>query len=145
MKKAVVTDSFEQTQKLGFEFGSKLGGGELICLYGNLGSGKTTFTQGLAKGLGIEGKIISPTFIIMREYNISSLSEQSKKNFYHVDLYRIESERDIEGLGLLEIMQDPGNIIVIEWPDKIKHLLPENRKNIYFEYLEDDKRKITYG
>lgn len=157
--KQVITESFRATQKLGSEFAKSLKKGGVIALHGNLGSGKTTFVQGFAKGLGIERNIISPTFIIMRTYEIppSSLSRSGfageskglrlhsgKKMFYHVDLYRIESERDVEGLGLLELINDPENIVVIEWPDKIEHLLPEERIDIRFEYLEDDKRRITF-
>jgi tRNA threonylcarbamoyladenosine biosynthesis protein TsaE len=137
MEKTRITTSFEETQRLGIDFAKELTGGAVIALHGNLGSGKTTFVQGFAKGLGIEKNIISPTFIIMRTYIAGD------KNFYHVDLYRIESDKDVEGLGLLELIRDPQNIVVIEWPDKIEHLLPENRVDIYFEYLGDDKRKIT--
>src|SRR3989337_2657138 len=95
----VITESFEATQKLGKEFAQSLKKGAVIALHGDLGSGKTTFVQGFAKGLGIEKNIISPTFIIMRTYNVGI------KNFYHVDLYRIESEKDVEGLGLPELIQ----------------------------------------
>ena len=143
--KQIITKSFEQTRKLGEEFAASLKGGTVISLHGNLGSGKTTFVQGLAKGLGIEKNIISPTFIIMRTYEPGlKIKDVRFKNFYHVDLYRIESERDVEGLGLLELINDPENIVVIEWPDKIEHLLPEKRIDIVFEYLENDKRKIVF-
>jgi len=141
--KTIVTDSFEETQKLGFEFAHKLRGGEVLALHGDLGSGKTTFVQGLAKGLGIAGHVISPTFIIMRTYAIRN-SQFAIRNFYHVDLYRIEGEEDAEGLGLLDLFDDRENIVVIEWPDKIENLLPENRIDLYFEYKGDDKREIRY-
>jgi len=143
MKGSFITKNFKETQKLGKDFASRLIGGEVVALYGNLGSGKTTFMQGLAKGLGITRNIISPTFIIMRTYKIGK-GEKGKGtgNLYHIDLYRIESERNVDGLGLIELMSQPENIIAIEWPDKIENLLPEKRINIYFEYLGDDKRKI---
>jgi tRNA threonylcarbamoyladenosine biosynthesis protein TsaE len=137
--KQTITNNFESTQKLGQEFAESLNSGAVIALHGNLGSGKTTFVQGFAKGLGIQKKIISPTFIIMRTYDVGS---KNVKKFYHVDLYRIESEHDVEGLGLLELINDPENVVIIEWPDKIEHLLPEKRIDIYFEYLEDNKREI---
>lgn len=105
----------------------------ILCLYGDLGSGKTTFIQGLARGLGIKKRILSPTFIMMREYG----------NFYHVDLYRVEGEKDVEGLGLSEIWSDPENIVAIEWPEKIKKILPQKRMEIYFEYLNENERRIT--
>lgn len=141
----IITTSFEETQKLGFDFARKLNRGGVVALHGDLGSGKTTFVQGFAKGLGIEKKIISPTFIIIRTYQLGfRMKDVRMKHLYHVDLYRIESEHDVEGLGLFEIMNDPENIVVIEWPDKIEHLLPENRRDISFEYLEDDKRRILF-
>ncbi|HEX8932564.1 MAG TPA: tRNA (adenosine(37)-N6)-threonylcarbamoyltransferase complex ATPase subunit type 1 TsaE [Patescibacteria group bacterium] len=136
--KKIITNNFVETQQIGLEFAKTLKGGEVICLYGDLGSGKTTFVQGLAKGLGIEKKIISPTFIIMRTYRI-----QNSKNFYHVDLYRIEESKDVESLGLLEIMKDKDNIVVIEWPERIEDLLPEKRIDIIFAYLDEDKREIV--
>lgn len=142
----VITDTFEATQQAGKDFAAALRNGGVVALHGDLGSGKTTFVQGLAKGLGIEKQIISPTFIIMRTYKPGlKIKDLRFKKFYHVDLYRIESDRDIEGLGLLELLHDPNNIILIEWPDKIEHLLPESRIDIYFEYLGDDKRKITFA
>ncbi len=142
----VITESFEQTQKLGFELAKSLKGGEVLALHGDLGSGKTTFMQGLAKGLGIKRNIISPTFIIMRTYEIGMENHESRiTNLYHVDLYRIESERDVEGLGLLELLGEKENIVAIEWPEKIENLLPKDRIDIYFEYLVDDKRSITFA
>jgi tRNA threonylcarbamoyladenosine biosynthesis protein TsaE len=144
--KNISTKNFQETQKVGEEFASTLKGGEVLALYGDLGSGKTTFMQGFAKGLGITKHIISPTFIIMRTYNAGNREFVSGiRNLYHVDLYRIESEKDVDGLGLLELMNQPENIVAIEWPDKIENVLPEKRINIYFKYLGDDKREIRIG
>lgn len=138
MKQTVITNSYEETQRLGADFAQKLNSIPVLALHGDLGSGKTTFIQGLAKGLGIEKKIISPTFIIMRTYEIKP------RVFYHIDLYRIKDEKDIRDLGLIEWMQDPQNLFAIEWPEKIKSLLPQKRLDIFFEYLDENKRKITY-
>jgi len=145
--KVFVTNKFEETQKLSEDFAKKLGNYNIIALYGDLGSGKTTFVQGLAKGLGITRRIISPTFIILRSYKLKSqipnLKSQKVKFFYHVDLYRIKDENDIEGLGIDEIIRNKENIVVIEWAEKISNILPPNRWDIKFEHLKDDKRKIT--
>lgn len=148
----LITNSFTETQQLGEDFAKQLRGGEVLCLYGDLGSGKTTFVQGLAKGLGVTGKIISPTFIIMRQYVIPDLIQNPELDarlhghdnglFYHIDLYRIGSEREIEELGLLELLNDPETIVVIEWPEKMENLLPKKRIDIFFEYVKDDKREI---
>jgi tRNA threonylcarbamoyladenosine biosynthesis protein TsaE len=143
--KTITTTSFEETQQLGRDLAKTLKGGEVLALHGDLGSGKTTFMQGLAEGLGVKRRIISPTFIIMRTYDTASEHSKDIKNLYHVDLYRIESERDVEGLGLLELLGERENIVAIEWPDKIENLLPENRIDIYFEYLEDDNRSIRFA
>ncbi len=136
MKKPFITKSSQETKNLALKLAAKLSNGTIIALYGNLGSGKTTFVQGLAKGLGINKKIISPSFIITRKYRLEI------GNFYHIDLYRIENENAIEGLGLLEILNDPENIVAIEWPEKIEKLLPKKRINLDFKYLEDNKRQI---
>jgi len=100
-----------------------------------LGSGKTTFVQGLAKGLGIEKKIISPTFILMRTYG----------NLYHVDLYRLEGNvaEEAKNLGLTDIWGKKDNIVVIEWAEKIKEIIPKKAKWIKFENIGEDERKIT--
>jgi tRNA threonylcarbamoyladenosine biosynthesis protein TsaE len=150
----MITNNYRETQELGEKFAAKLKNGGTVALFGNLGSGKTTFVQGLARGLGIKGRIISPTFIIVRKYEVKAKSKkpvkdearqrrQKAKSFYHIDLYRIESEKDLQGLGIEEIINDPTNIIAIEWPEKIEKILPEKRLSLYFKYLEDDKRQIT--
>jgi tRNA threonylcarbamoyladenosine biosynthesis protein TsaE len=150
----VITTNFKETQALGLKFAKTLRGGEVIALYGDLGSGKTTFMQGLAKGLGITKNIISPTFIIMRTYELGTREkaigseDQARRrlgirNLYHLDLYRIENGEPTVDLGLNELMGEKENIVAIEWPDKIENLLPEKRINLYFEYLEEDKRQIT--
>lgn len=139
-----VTKNFEETQKVAERFSKRLKGGSLVALYGDLGSGKTTFVQGLAKGLGIKRRIISPTFIVLRTYKISSKYQVSSiKQFCHIDLYRIENEKDIEGLGIQEILGDPQNIVAIEWAEKMGGLLPKKRIDVGFEYVDENKRRIT--
>lgn len=142
--KFFITNSFEETQRLGKNFAKNLRVGDVVCLYGDLGSGKTTFVQGLARGLGIKNRIISPTFVIVRKYKIMN-HELRIMDFYHIDLYRTESERDIEGLGIEEIINDKNNIIVIEWAGKLKNYLPAKRIDIYFSYENENKRKINFS
>ena len=143
MQQVHTTNNFEETRQLGRQFAKEIDTLQVVALHGDLGSGKTTFVQGLAEGLGITKKIISPTFIIMRTYELKD--HPTKKFFYHVDLYRIESEQDIEGLGLLEIMQDSESIVIIEWPEKIASILPKKRKKLVFNYVKDDIRNIIIG
>lgn len=120
----------------------------MIALYGELGSGKTTFVQGLAKGLGVKQRIISPTFIIIRTYKLKSQNSnrktttQNSKLFYHIDLYRIVN--DIKGLGLEEILENPQNVVAIEWAERLGDLLPKERWDLYFKYLDEEKRKIIW-
>ncbi len=137
----ITTKNLEETQIFAEELAKKMKGGEVLLLSGDLGAGKTSFTQGFAKGLGISQRIISPTFIIMRSYDILE-NEKGFKKFFHVDLYRTESEHDIEGLGLLELMSDKENIVVIEWPDRLGKLKPEKRWEISFTTLSENSRKI---
>ena len=137
----VITKSARESQKLGEKLASTLKKGSVLCLYGDLGSGKTTFLQGLAHGLGIKERILSPTFVMMRQYEISNKKDASC--FYHIDLYRAENEKDVESLNLREIWSDPQNIIAIEWPEKIEKILPSERINLHFEYLKENERRIT--
>ncbi len=153
----IITNNFEETQKAGEDFirshplGSEPRGRRLasvVALYGDLGAGKTTFVQGLAKGLGIKKRIISPTFILVREYKFKiqnskvKISSQNPKVLHHVDLYRVQDVIDIKGLGLEEIISDPQNLVVIEWAERMGELLPKKRIDIRFEYLGEEKRKI---
>ena len=146
INKVFITNSFEETQKLGREFAKALGKGDVICLYGDLGSGKTTFVQGLAEGLGIKQRIISPTFIIIRNYKVRINDKGLMINdFFHIDLYRIESERDFEGLGIEEIINNKNNIAAIEWAEKLKSSIPKKRIDIKFSYEKENTRKITFS
>ena len=119
------------------EFAKTLHGGEVICLYGDLGHGKTTFTQGLAKGLGVTRIVNSPTFIIMRSYKLPN-----EKTLYHVDLYRLEHEQEMIDIGLSDLMHNPDTIVVIEWPEKLGKLLPSRRIDVKFVYQNEEKRQI---
>jgi tRNA threonylcarbamoyladenosine biosynthesis protein TsaE len=142
-----ITKSALETQEIGQKFGDHLKGGETVALIGELGSGKTTFVQGLAQALKIDKRIISPTFIILRHYLARStgLSRSVEMNFYHLDLYRLDYNlaREIENLGLADIWDQKDNIVVIEWAEKIKALLPPKTITVKFDILNQNKRKIT--
>ena len=137
-----IINNTQEMQKMGKDLAEKILKKEknkalIIGLEGELGSGKTTFIQGLAKGLGIKELITSPTFVIMKNYSFS------KGKLYHIDCYRIES-KDIIELDFNEIINNPKNIVVIEWAEKIKDILPNNVIWMKFEYLDKNKRKVTY-
>jgi len=140
----VLTTSPSQTKKLGEELARKIlkikKGTFLLCLEGDLGGGKTTFLQGFGKGLGIKEKILSPTFIIIRRF---AIDDPQFTNFYHIDCYRIENPKEILDLGFKEINKNTENIVVIEWADKIKKIIPEGATWIKFEFIDKKKRKIV--
>lgn len=131
MEKEYITKNSEETKKLGGTLANEIKNGRVIALTGELGSGKTTFTQGLLKGLGAEGPYTSPTFVIMKEYG----------NVYHIDAYRVGSE-DILNLGWEEIISNPKNIVIIEWADRIKDIIPDKAVWIEFKWIEEKERKI---
>lgn len=135
-KNSYITNSFEETKFLGRKIAKDLKKGDFLAFYGDLGSGKTTFTQGLAEGLGIKRRITSPTFIIVRKYNIK------EGDFYHIDLYRTQTKEDILGLGIDSLIKDKENIIALEWAEKISDFLPKKRIEINFNYLDENKREI---
>jgi len=111
----------------------------IIGLEGDLGSGKTTFLQGFAKGLGIREKILSPTFVIIKRFKIKDLRF---KKFFHVDCYRIQKTKEILDLGFKEIISNPQNIIAIEWADRIRKILPKRALILQFEFINKSNRKI---
>ncbi|OGY08702.1 MAG: tRNA (adenosine(37)-N6)-threonylcarbamoyltransferase complex ATPase subunit type 1 TsaE [Candidatus Blackburnbacteria bacterium RIFCSPHIGHO2_01_FULL_43_15b] len=136
----IITKNAQATYKLGRKLGNTLKSGGVLGLVGDLGSGKTTFVQGLAMGLGIKERLISPTFILLREYQ-----KPSGGNLYHVDLYRLEqvTKDDLATLGILDFAKDKKNVILVEWADKAKSLLPENTIWVNFENLGENERRIT--
>jgi tRNA threonylcarbamoyladenosine biosynthesis protein TsaE len=138
--KEIITSSSLQTTKLGQMLAEMLSGGEIICLSGDLGAGKTTFTQGLLKGLKIKGPYTSPTFAIMKEYKLK-IKSTKLKNVYHIDAYRITS-KDLLELGFKDFAGKENSITIIEWPEKIKSLIPTNALWINFEWLTEKERMI---
>lgn len=128
-----------QTKILGGRIASQLQGGEVLCLYGDLGAGKTTFIRGLIEFFIPGRRVLSPTFIIVRHYYIN---HPFIKNIYHVDLYRISVIEEITGLGLSESVNKPDAIVAIEWAEKLGSLLPEKRIDISFSIINENKRGI---
>ena len=168
--KKFITKSYKQTQELGKKMAQEILNCRfakmtrschfseiVLCLYGDLGSGKTTFLQGFAKGLGVKEKILSPTFVILKRFKITKSQIPNSKiqtnpkfqipksnftNFYHIDAYRLRNYKDAEVLGLKEIFKNPKNIVAIEWPEKIKKILPKNAVKIKFKFILKNERSI---
>ena len=139
MDKKVITNNNLETQELGQEFARKLKSGDIVLLYGDLGSGKTTFVQGLAKGLNITERILSPTFVLHRVHQVPN---SDIKTFNHVDLYRIKKPTEIKNLGLGEVIGENNSIVVIEWADRLRDFNVSKGYRIYFKHLDGDKREI---
>jgi len=140
LEREFLSDSPRKTKKLGEILAQSLKGGILICLFGDLGGGKTTFAQGFAKGLGVKDKITSPSFVLMKKY---SLKKGLLDSFYHFDCYRLKNPGEILALGWEEIIAEPKSVVLVEWAEKIKKYLPKERINIRFEFIDQSRRKIV--
>ncbi len=141
----IITDSSAQTQKVAELLVKTLSDKKyfpphIFALQGNLGAGKTTFIQGVAKALKIKQKILSPTFVILKDFALPKNPNFSK--FYHIDCYRLNDPSEIITLGFKEIIKNPKNLIFIEWPERIKKLLPSNAVWIKFKIQNKNKREI---
>jgi len=155
MKKNYLTFSPSQTQSLAKKLAivilreeRKENRGQkafLVGLEGDLGGGKTTFLKGFAQVFGIKEKVLSPTFVVMRKFQLNNLKVLQFNNFYHIDCYRIEKPEEILTLGFKKIISNPKNIVCIEWADKIKKILPKKTLWIKFEIKNKEQRKITFS
>ncbi len=117
--------------------------GSIFVLSGGLGAGKTTFTQAVARELGVEEVVTSPTFIIERVYRLGAKGKGFAQ-LIHIDAYRLESERELEALGWKELVADPHNLILIEWGERVPLLIPKDATRLTFSYVDEDTRTITY-
>lgn len=143
MDKIFTTNNSKETQKIGENFAKEILSANntkavILGLSGNLGGGKTTFLQGFAKGLGIKEKILSPTFVIQKRFKFK------KGNFYHIDCYRLNNPEEILELDFKNIISDPKNIVAVEWPEKIKPLLPKETIFIEFNFINENEREIIF-
>lgn len=137
-----ISNSITDTSKIAKEILSgffKKDSALVLALIGDLGGGKTTFTKELAKHLGVKETVLSPTFVIYNRYDIPG---KRFDNLYHFDCYRIQNSKEIKELGFDEVISNKKNIVVIEWADIIKDILPKDTIYIYFEFVDKNKRKI---
>lgn len=136
---SVLSTSAQETKKLGENLGRRMQGGEALVLFGNLGSGKTTFVKGLARGLGCKEPIVSPTFLLAKSYPLHGIHRG--KTFHHLDLYRLRDRREVLELGLLEILHTKNNIVAIEWPAMARKILPARALAMKFEHIPKQPKK----
>jgi tRNA threonylcarbamoyladenosine biosynthesis protein TsaE len=140
-----ISKSLEDTKKFAQKFVDDLKDGQnIVLLQGNLGAGKTTFSQAVLEYLGAEGPFTSPTFVIMKDYevNFENKNRIKFKKVYHLDCYRIDEE-GLNDLNWDDIIEDKESLILVEWPEKIEKTLPEKYVKIGFEVLGEKKRGIN--
>lgn len=137
-EKEFITRSVRETEDAGSRFAADLKTGDIVLLTGELGAGKTTFVQGVARALYVKSRVISPTFVLVRKHRGKFNSK--KINLYHIDLYRLEGSLEIKNLGLDDIFEDISGIFLIEWGEKHENLKATYEVSI--EVLNNDERKI---
>ncbi len=131
------------TKKIAAALAKKQQQKAVICLYGDLGSGKTTFVKGFAAELGLkENQIKSPTYTLVRSYKLADSPKMAAQKLHHFDFYRITEPDDLLAADLHEIFSEKNALILIEWPERIKKFLPAKKINIYFEYIDEKTRSI---
>ena len=113
----------------------------VVGLYGDLGAGKTTFVQAVARELGVSETVNSPTFLIWKRFMIY---DSRFKNLIHCDAYRLKSGEELKRLRFNELLADPDNLIFVEWADKVADILPKNHRKLLFEFIDDKTRKISF-
>jgi tRNA threonylcarbamoyladenosine biosynthesis protein TsaE len=134
---SVVTSSPEQTWEIGRLLGILLEAGDTVCLYGDLGAGKTNFAYGIARGLDVQEQYItSPTFTFVNEY-------QGRVPLYHLDLYRLKGPDELESIGFDEYIESDG-VTVIEWAERAADELPVENLSVYFSYVGETSREIGF-
>ncbi len=128
----------------------------VVALSGELGAGKTTFVQGFVRGFGLRRRIVSPTFVFIRRYALQRTKNSAKggsasggkgqgirfANFYHVDAYRVRSKKDLVGLGLKEIFADSGSLVLVEWAESVKWLLPKDAVWVRMRHGEHENERV---
>jgi tRNA threonylcarbamoyladenosine biosynthesis protein TsaE len=131
-----ISHSADQTRRMGARLGQLLGGGEVLCLVGELGTGKTCLVQGIGRGLGVDEQITSPTFTLVAEYLGAKLS------LYHIDLYRIVDVKAAFSFGLDEYLYGEG-VCAIEWAERVQQLWPEEYLLVSLRHIDESKRGLT--
>ena len=158
MSEIFTTHSADETRTLGKRLAEQMPPRTCLCLSGDLGSGKTTFAQGLLEGFGATRPYTSPTFVIMKQYDLpasdpkqaalqtdsSVLTEKGIRRIYHADAYRVAAH-DFETLGFAEWCADPNGIVILEWPERVEQIIPKNVIMISFTAKNENEREITIG
>lgn len=132
----IIIHSEEETRAFGLDLAEKLEPGNVLALIGDLGTGKTTLTKSIAKGLGIESHIVSPTFNIVKEYR------EGRLPLFHFDVYRLADSDEMLDIGAEEYFYEKGGVCIIEWADIVEDILPEDTMFIYIEHGASENERI---
>ncbi|MDO8569340.1 MAG: tRNA (adenosine(37)-N6)-threonylcarbamoyltransferase complex ATPase subunit type 1 TsaE [bacterium] len=145
-----ISKSIEETKQVAQKFLDTveyIGGGYVVALQGELGAGKTAFTQEVGKILGVIENMHSPTFVIEKIYKIDPSSTSGQvgfKNLIHIDAYRLEKASELLHIGWNEIIKEPENLILIEWPENVAGIILTDAKRISFKFIDDTTREISF-
>lgn len=143
MRRVVVTHSPQETEDLGRWLGGRLRRGDILCLIGDLGSGKTCLTRGVAAGLGADPDlVVSPTFLLIAEYPLPRVSSEEPHTLYHVDLYRLDSPEEFEDIGGEETFT-AGGVCVVEWADRLGSRFPQEALRLYVTVCGVTSRRMV--
>ncbi|MBI2674040.1 MAG: tRNA (adenosine(37)-N6)-threonylcarbamoyltransferase complex ATPase subunit type 1 TsaE [Candidatus Zambryskibacteria bacterium] len=137
-----LSKSIEDTKQIAQKFLDTveyIGGGYVVALEGDLGAGKTAFAQEIGKTLGVAENMHSPTFVIEKIYQINW---RGFKNLIHIDAYRLEGDLELLHLGWNEIIKEPENLILIEWPENVSNIIPKDARQIHFKFIDESIREI---
>lgn len=139
------TKNIRETQRIARDLAKGVRPGRrarVVALSGELGAGKTAFAQGFARALGVKSRVLSPTFVVMKVYPLH------KKHFtrlVHIDCYRLHSSKDLITLGIKDMLKDPQAVVLIEWPERVKNIIPRDAVRIHFSHGKNvDERRILY-
>ena len=137
MKGLFEVHSVEETWALARELAKELKPGDVVCLEGDLGAGKTTFTQGLAAAMGVAGRVTSPTFCIVQEHRAA----EGDGLLVHMDLYRLSGEDDVDAIGWEDYLAR-GAVIVVEWPERAGSLVPSSARHVVFRHMDGEENRL---
>lgn len=149
-----LTEFQKEAEKFVLSLTPAVHGATVVGLYGDLGAGKTTFVQAVAKALGITETVNSPTFLIVKSYKLpfspsTSLEGEAGRGCFktvvHVDAYRLKSSEELRKLHFSELLADPRNLILVEWADRVADILPKDHTQLHFEFVDDQTRKISFS
>jgi tRNA threonylcarbamoyladenosine biosynthesis protein TsaE len=136
-----ISKNSRETHKFGESLAAEFSGGEVLALVGDLGAGKTCLSKGIAKGLGLKKEISSPTFVVMKVYNLKN--KNGIKKFCHIDAYRLTQAQDLVAIGALDYLNRADCVTVIEWAERVKDIWPKNTILINLKHQTEATRKIT--